>query len=320
MLRFNRASLVAALSLALVLYSCDTPDDIAKFCSSANTSLKSGDAIFDDIQASCLRARAAYAPFTSFEPNPLKKSAEGESCDPYKDEVEGLKAANKILANYFVTLNSLASFGAVKASDDSSDSKKKATDDSSDSKHKTTDDTGDLKKTAAKADKSHPDVSSAAQGLASLLERLVMAGYQRKHLDQDIQQANGSVLMVTDALKSVVENEYRILLDKEQSDLAARYKRLLEDNPCSSSNGSVAGHNCHLDALIMLQNNWQQDVATLETKRKAAKEFASALDAIAKGHAALAANVSRLKAKDLPGLLSPFADELEKSTAALSKL
>lgn len=306
MLRSNRASLVAALTLALVLSSCDTPDAIAKFCSSANTSLKCGNEIFDDIQASCLRAKASHAPFTSFEPNPLQKSAEAESCEPYKEDVEGLKAANKILANYFVTLNSLASFGTVKPSDDSSDSNKKATDD-----------TSDLKQTAAKAAKSNPDVTSAAQGLASLLEKLIMSGYQRKHLEQDIQQANGSVLMVTDALRSVVENRYLPLLDQEQNDLAARYKRLLADNPCPSG---TATHNCHLDALIMLQNNWQQDVATLETKRKAAKEFASCLDTIAKGHAALAGNVSRLKAKDLPGLLSPFADELQKSTAALIKL
>ncbi len=323
--------MTAFFSLTLIVTSCNTSDAVAKFCSSANSSLSSGNAIFQDIQPACVRGEVALTPFTSFDPVPLLNTQEpggppqSDPCDTYKVQAEGLQAAGKILANYFVAMNGLASFGTTKLADN----------------------TGALaQKVTTTATKLNPNEVGAVQALASLLTNFVSSTYQRKHLNAVVQAADPDIKAVTAGLKRVVNDNYLLELNTDQTNLSQRYQQFLSDHPCRVGTDNVmenpyhgqgtldqvepsnvgqgkqtkSDHSCHIEALIMLQDRWQQDLNALAAKRKVADDFVSALDTIAAGHAALAANANGLKAKELPGLLSPYNDELQKLAGAIAKL
>lgn len=289
---FSRTLVPASLASVILFTGCNTPVSVADFCSSANSSLTSGSVIWQDLQGSCLRDEAAAMPFTEFKPN--KPQDPSAACNVYPPQVEGLQAATKVLADYFVAMNSLASFGTAQLGTSA----------------------GALAQTVATKASLQPNEVNAVQALATVVTHLVATGYQTKHLDADLKEADPQVKAITAALERVVNLNYLPLLNHEQADMSFRYQKFLADNPCPGR----PDHNCHLETLIVLQDRWQGDLKSLAAKRQAAAAFVSALDTIAEGHAALAANADRLKAQQLPGLLAPYSDELKTLARALIAL
>src|SRR5271157_5392898 len=174
----DSASKSAVFAIALVLaflLSCDTPDAIANFSSSAVVTLRSGDSLFDDMRGTCVREAQTREPFGSFS---VSDAAAPAVCDDVGKQAEGLKAASKILSNYFTALNDLASFGTSKTGDDVRGLLAKAS--------------GQAKLSAARQD--------ALGSIAGLLTRVVAAGYQRKKLADDIVKAHGDIKAVLDGL------------------------------------------------------------------------------------------------------------------------
>jgi len=91
---------------------------------------------------------------------------------------EGVKAASKILSNYFIALNDLASFGTSKAGDDAKDLLTKAS-------------------TEAKLGAAP---QKALSSVAGFLTRAAMSGYQQKLLADDVVKVHEESSLLRPAL------------------------------------------------------------------------------------------------------------------------
>jgi len=266
--------------LALALVSCTTPDAVSKFCGSAATTLTSAIPIFDDMQASCLREVNSREEFGTFK----LPSQSDTNCTAIGTEADGAKAAAQLLSDYFSAINSLASFGTAKAGTDAQNLVTK---------------TG----TAVGA-------SSAAQtALGSITQFLVSAatsGYQQRQLEKDLTKVSGNISAVVSALVTIVHDDYigRQLASEEQK-LADRYREFAKDKSP--------------EVKLLLDDKWQADEQTLQAKRASAQSLITALQALSKGFADLAANAHQLKAKGVPGLLGPYVTQLQALIPQIQK-
>ena len=282
-----RAGSAVALVLALALLaSCNAPDTVAKFCSSAVATLKTGDALFDDMKASCIREARTFEPVGTFAVSDSSPAA----CDNVGKQAEGLKAASKILSNYFTALNDLASFGTSQAGDDAKD----------------------LLTRASAAARLSAAPQKALSSVASFLLRTAMSGYQRKMLADDIVKVHEDVRISLDGLGEAVGVAYLQQLQDEEQKTAARYKefRLTAEQQ----------HQWTADATLVLDSRWQADRATFAAKQKAAVRYQAALETLARGNQDLAAHARNIKASELSGLLSPYAAQLDSLIPAIQKV
>jgi len=271
-------SLVAVLALSLM--SCTTPDAVSKFCGAASTMLTSAAPIFADMEQSCLREVNSRAEIGTFK-SPLQSDP---NCTLIANQAAGATAAAILLSDYFNAINSLASFGAVKAG---TDAQNLAT------------------KTGAAV-----GASSAAQtALRSIAQFLVSAatsGYQRKQLEKDLTKVSGNISAVVNALITIVRDDYvgRQLKSEEQK-LADRYLEFAKDKSP--------------EVKLMLDDRWHADEQALEAKRASAQSLIMALQVLSKGFADLAANAHHLKAKEVPDLLGPYVTQLQALIPQIQK-
>ena len=281
-----RAGSAVALVLALALLaSCNAPDTVAKFCSSAVATLKTGDALFDDMKASCIREAQTFESFGTFpvsDPNPA-------ACDSVGKQGEGVKAASKLVSNYFTALNDLASFGTSKAGDDAQD----------------------LLTKASAAARLSAAPQKALSSVAGFLTRTATSGYQRKMLADDIVKVHQDIKIVLDGLAEAVGVVYLQQLQDEELKTAARYKefKLVAEQQ----------HQWTADVTLVLDSRWQVDRATFAAKQKAALNYKTALETLAAGNEDLAAHARGIKADELVGLLSPYVAQLESLVPAIQK-
>ena len=293
--RFIPTTCPKALAVLLALAclpSCNTPDSVAKFCSSAVATLKSGDAVFDDMKASCVREAQTRERFDTFS---LSDSTPAV-CEDIGRQAEGLKAVSKILADYFSALNDLAAFGKAKAADESSDENGKAAGD-----------TGGKAAKASASAKLTDAKQKALESVAAFLTKVVSSGYQQKHLADDIVKVHADVEAVLQGLGEAAGGIYLDQLQDEEQKTVTRYKAFLLEHPDDAG------------AILALDTRWQADRANFAAKRKAALSFKAALETIAKGDATLAEHARGLEAKDLSALLSPLAAQLETAAPAIEK-
>jgi hypothetical protein len=272
MSRAQRGFFFLVATIALSLLSCTTPDAVSKFCGSAGTTLTSASSVFDDMKLSCLREVDSRNEFGTFKP--LVQS--DANCTAIGDQAAGAAAAAKILSDYFSAINSLASFGSAKAGTDAQNL---------------------LSKTGAAV-----GASSAAQtALGSIAQFLVSAatsGYQRKQLEKDLPKVSGNISAVVSALITIVQDDYigRQLASEEQK-VADRYLEFAKDKSP--------------EVKLLLDDRWHADEQALAAKRTSAQSLVTALQALSKGFADLAANAHQLKAKEVPGLLGPYVNQLQ---------
>lgn len=279
--RAARLGAVFAATICFLLLSCHTPDSIARFCSSAVVALRTGDALLEDMKASCIReaqTREAFGSFVVSDPN-------SAACDDVGNQASGLRAASKVLSNYFAALNDLASFGSSKAGDEANSL---------------------LTEASAQA-KLSPAAQKALASIASFLTRVGTSGYQQKRLADDISSVHADIKVALDGLGEAVGVVYLHQLQDEETKTATRYKEFLLQ------------HQGAADAILVLDSRWQSDRANFAAKQKAALSYQEALDTLGRGNEDLAAHARRLKAKELPGLLSPYAAQLESLVPAIQK-
>lgn len=281
-LGFRKAAFVFATTLVLTaLFSCDTPGSIAKFASSAVTMLGAGDSFFDDMKTSCVRELQTRESFGTF----AVSDPDSAACDAIGKQADGLRAASKLLSSYFTALNDLASFGSTKAGDGAKDLAAKAA--------------GDAKLSAS--------VQGAMGSVASFLVGVATSGYQQKKLAGAVVNVHGDVKAVLDGLGEAVGVVYLQELREEEKKTASRYQEFLLE------------HQGTADAALALDSRWQSDRATFSVKAKAAQSYQSALRTLAKGNEDLATHAHDLKAKELPGLLGPYATQLETVVPTIQK-
>ena len=267
--------------LALLL-SCDTPDSIAKFSSSAVVTLASGNAIFDDMKASCLRESQTQESLGTFS---LANDQTPAACEEIGKQADGLKAAAQILCRYFSALNDLASFGSSKAGDDA-----KAL----------------FEKTSAQARLSSARRDALAS-ITGLLTRIATSGYQQRQLADDIVKVHEDIQAALDGLGEAAGVVYLHELQFEEARTATRYKEFLAEHPGAP------------DVILVLDARWQTDRAGFAARENAALGFKSALATLARGNEELAGHARSFKTRELAGVLDPYAAQLESLAPAIQK-
>ena len=284
---FRSATATVLACSLLFLGGCDTPDAVSKFCGSSITTLSSANTVFDDMKQSCLREVNSRQEFGTFKP----AVQSDENCTKIDAKVEGAKAAAKVLSDYFTAINSLASFGTAKAGTDAKDL---------------------ATKTGAAL-----GASSAAQtavgAIAEFLVSAATSGFQQKQLEKDLPKVSSNVTAVVNGLVRVILNDYFELgLDTEEAKLATQYEEFAKKNSTKEKPLSA-------ELKLSLHDRWLADEAVIAGKRASAQSLVAGLQAISKGLADLAANAHKLKAKDLPALLSPYITQIQALIPAIQK-
>ena len=277
----RKLAILVIVPVLCSVVSCNTPESIAKFCASAVVTLKIGDALFDDMKASCIREAQTRADFGTFPVSDPDLPA----CNNIGNQTVGLKAASKLLSNYFTALNDLASFGTSKAGDDAKE----------------------LLTKASTQSKLSAGPQNALASIAGLLTRVATASYQQKRLADDIVKVHEDIKVALDGLAEAAGVAYLHQLQDEERKTATRYEEFLKQ------------HNGTADVILALDSRWQSDHASFAARQKAAQSYQAALDAMAKGNEDLAAHARGLNAKALPGLLSPYTAQLESLVPAIQK-
>ena len=276
--------MTSTLCLLVTLVGCDSPDSVAKFCGSSETTLSLGKPVFQDFQASCSRALADQQPFDTF----AVAAPDAAECQNIGKQVEGLVAVSTVLVNYFDALNKLASFNTGQVG-------------------------ADVKTLAAKATATIPlkaDEANAISSLAGFITTVATSTYQRRQLANDVGKADADLQIVLAVLSRSITDDgfYLTMLANEEAKDRTRSKQFLNQYPENSS------------VILELNQRWQQDEQTLAQRRVAAQAYVAGLATIKKGHSELAANAKHLKAKELPGLLSPYCYQLQAVIVSMQKV
>ena len=266
----KQRSLSLALALAVWMASCTTPEAVRQFTAAAKDSTALFPPVARDITASCIRTQMAERPLTEIaDVGPQAMAA----CKPLADQEPNLLGALKVLTAYFAALNQLAGDGL--ASYDK-----------------------EIDQFAASIQSAGalgaPEVK-AVKGLAKFLLDAAASGYQRKHLGHALKAADADVAVLTGALGKIVEADYGRLLNIEQDALRTRYREAL-----------VADKNPSTVAQALLQERWRADLATLDGKRRAAKDVAAMLEKIRDGHHKLAEQVDHWTTPEFIKTLNPY--------------
>jgi hypothetical protein len=258
------------LALAVWMTACTTPEAVREFTAAAKDSTALFPPVVRDITSSCIRTQMAERPLTEIEDVGPQAMA---ACKPLSDQEPNLLAALKVLTAYFGALNQLAGDGVA-------------------SYDKEIDQLAAGIQSAGSF--SAPQVK-AVKGLAKFLVDAAAGGYQRKHLGKALKEADADVAVVTDALGKIVQRDYDRLLRIEQDAVRTRYREAL-----------VADKNPSTVAQALLQDRWRADLATLDGKRRAAKDVVAMLEKIRDGHHKLAEQVDHWKTEEFFKALNPY--------------
>lgn len=277
-----RLMLVAASFSLLTFTGCNTPATVSTFCSSAVTTISSATNVLADQGPSCLReVDDNTSVFGSFNP-PITSDS---SCNLVTAQANASIAAAKLLSEYFSTLNSLATVGVSTTSSDA----------------------GTLAGEAAAIPGATIDQKTAISSMAQYLTTGVMGVYQYRKIAKDLPQARKNVDDIVAALISVIQTNYvgQLLNDEEQK-LGNPYKPF------------VSQHNSP-ETILALEQRWEADEQTLQARRSSAQSAIAALQTLRNGFDQLAANATKVKAKEVPTLLAPYVSELQTLIPQIQK-
>jgi hypothetical protein len=280
MLRVRVRSAVT-LTIFLSLTGCDTPSAVSTFCGTATTTLSSASTVLADIRGSCLREVNTNRVIGSFtlpvtsDPNCALVGTQGDAAI----------AAAKLLAEYFSTINSLATIGTAKTSADANT----------------------LAANTAGVFAVGSAETTAVGSIAQDLTSGIMNVYQTRKLAQDLPKASSDVTAITNALITIIQTNYiNQELANEEKKIANPYKTFL------------LAHNSP-EVTLTLEGNWQADEQNLQARRVAANSAVTALQTLSKGFADLANNARTLKAKELSGLLEPYVTQMQTLVPQIQK-
>jgi hypothetical protein len=127
-----------------------------------------------------------------------------------------------------------------------------------------------------------------------------------KQLEKDLSKVSGNISAVVNALITIVQDDYigRQLASEEQK-LADRYLEFAKDKSP--------------EVKLLLDDRWHADEQALAAKRASAQSLITALQALSKGFADLAANAHQLKAREIRGLLGPYVTQLQTLIPQIQK-
>ena len=285
MLHFIRRRIVPAAALLGILFigGCDTTDAISKYCATSITTVSSVTTILSDMGPSCLREvnAAKYAPFTL----PVTSDP---NCNDVSNQQDAAIAAAKLLSEYISALNSLSTVGTSTPSTDA----------------------GTLATNAAAIPGATSDQKTAISALAQDLTKGLLVAYQSKKITEDIPKAQDHIDKITDALINVIQENYsKQLLGSESEKVTAGYNDFLGTLP----------QNQVPEAKLILDERWQANQQSIQSKQAAATSAIAALKTMRTGFDTLATNAPKMKLKDIAGMLEPYATELQALIPQMQK-
>ena len=149
--------------------------------------------------------------------------------------------------------------------------------------------------------------STAAQKILSSLVDLGTTGYRTKHITKLLETTDPAVQELTAALKDIIANDYMILLANEQISLATYYEA-----PMAAQKGERL-------ALILVQRQYDSDVASLANRLALARAYEQVMTSVAATHSTLTVEArSKESMKKLAEDLGPSLANLKDAIAGLA--
>ncbi len=270
------------VAIVVVAGGCVRTGAVGRYARAAGETAGEFPALADEMRASCVRLegyRQAREGKGWFE----REDLEG-SCADRARAVRRAVTAERALASYFAALGALADDKVVKY-DGSVDGLADALEE----------DAGlDREKVRAVSD------------LASFAASVATDGYRHLKLANVIEEQNGNVALVIDALAEIVGTDYANILELESTGMESFYRSALTE-----------GAEREPLAAILVRDARDERAATLRGKRVALAAYVKALGTMKAGHQRLYDSRHDLHAKALAGELADYATRLEKMIPAL---
>jgi hypothetical protein len=271
--------------LCLVLNGCVSADDAAELSKLSDEARVALPKVSDDVGAVCVREN------TLIENTPqAERPAPGKifDCTPYKDVAEHLAKDQSVLIAYFDALGKLSA-----------------------NKPLGYDAVIDKNVTASSTYKAlSAETISAGNDAQSILKSLADAatsGYREKQLAKLIDANDAAVQSLTRALKKVVTGDYAILLSNEEAQLDAFYQGPM----------AAAQPNERL-ALILVQRQYAQDKAALQSRRDDMAAYGKVMDGLGDLHAKLKREVDkRAGMVEVAKEVGPIVESLKTALAGI---
>lgn len=270
------------MAVVVVAGGCVRTGAVGRYARAAGETAAEFPALADDMRASCVRLegyREAREGKGWFE----RKDLEGRCADRAKAARRAV-AAERVLASYFAALGALADDRVVKYDG-------------------SVDDLADALAEDAGVDR---DRVRAVSALASFAASVATDGYRRLKLAKVIEEQNGNVGTVIDALTQIVGSDYGSILELEVTGMESFYRSALTE-----------GAEREPLAAILVRDTRDERAATLREKREALAAYVKALRTMKAGHQRLYDSRHDLHAKALAGELADYATQLERMIPAL---
>lgn len=268
--------------MAVVVSGCVRTGAVGRYARAARATAEEFPTLADDMKASCVRLegyREAREGKGWFETSDLEKR-----CAARGRAVERAVAVERVLGRYFAALGALADGTVVKYDGE-------------------IDDLADALEDDAKLDRKKV---KAVSDLAAFAASVTTDGYRDLKLARVIEEQNGNVGTVIDALTEIVATDYANILDLEATGMESFYRSALAE-----------GAEREPLAAILVRDARDERAAALDEKRVALAKYVRALGTMKAGHQRLYDSRHDLDAKAVAGELADYSAQLEKMIPAL---
>ena len=270
------------VGIVVVVSGCVRTGAVGRYAKAAGATAEEFPALADDMKASCVRLegyRAAREGKGWVENSGLEKL-----CAARGRTVGRAVAVERVLGRYFAALGALADGEVVEY-------------------HGEIDDLADALEDDAKLDRKKV---KAVSDLAEFVASVTTDGYRHLELTRAIEEQNGNVGTVIDALTEIVGTDYAGILDLEATGMDAFYRSALTE---SAEREPLAA--------ILVRDARDERAAALDEKREALAKYVRALGTMKAGHQRLYDSRHDLRAKAVARELADYAAQLEKMVPAL---
>jgi hypothetical protein len=264
---------------------CVNLDDVAGLTKLADSARQTLPAVVADIPATCQRQNSLLNGIPKDE---RPASLQVQDCKPYQDVADHLSTDENVLIAYFDSLGKLASNAPL------------SYDKNIDTNVTTVGKLPNLSQGTIAA-------SSAAQKIAKVLADAATKAYREHEVNSIIKNTDDAVQELTADLKKVVVVEYSGILSNESEILDTYYEGPL----------AAAGKSERL-ALILVQRQYEDDTAALQSRKSAAIAYGKVMDSLASLHAKLKAEA--LKKASLREVAQQIGPDIANLKDAISEL
>jgi len=270
--------------MAVIVSGCVRTGAVGRYARAAGATAAEFPALADDMTASCVRLEG-YREVREGKGWGLVERGDLEKrCEDRGKAVRRAVSVERVLGRYFAALGALAD-GEVVDFDGS------------------VDDLADALEDDAKLDRKKV---KAVSDLAAFVASVTTDGYRHLKLTQVIEEQNGNVGTVIDALTEIVATDYANILELEATGMESFYRSALAE-----------GAEREPLAAILVRDARDERAAALREKREALAKYVKALGTMKAGHQRLYDSRRDLKAKVLARELADYAAQLEKMLPAL---